>query len=88
MNNNLEDLMYKAGLTAQGCWDSMDQYDRDSIMKLTELVVEDCIKLIKESGKQCKHTTFDKSIVDCTKRSAVKLVKQHFCINDHKETTC
>ena len=27
MNNKLEDLMYQAGLTAQGCWDEMDSYD-------------------------------------------------------------
>ena len=31
-NEQLEDLMYRAGLTAQGCWDSMDQYDREAIM--------------------------------------------------------
>ena len=38
MNEKLEDLMYRAGLTAQGCWDSMDQYDREAIMDFAKLV--------------------------------------------------
>lgn len=43
-NDKLEDLMYQSGLTAQGCWDEMDEYDREAIIKLAELVKEDTIK--------------------------------------------
>ncbi|MDC3266509.1 hypothetical protein OAU13_01140 [bacterium] len=46
MNEKLEDLMYRAGLTAQGCWDSMDQYDREAIEKFAELIVEECMNAI------------------------------------------
>jgi TRAP-type C4-dicarboxylate transport system substrate-binding protein len=38
----MEDLMYKAGLTAQGCWDEMDSYDRQAIEKFAELIVKEC----------------------------------------------
>ena len=48
MNEKLEDLMYRAGLTAQGCWDSMDQYDREAIEKFAELIVRECAKLADE----------------------------------------
>jgi hypothetical protein len=48
-NEQLEDLMYRAGLTAQGCWDSMDQYDREAIMDFAKLVAaaerEACAKV-------------------------------------------
>jgi hypothetical protein len=44
MNNRLEDLMYQAGLTAQGCWDEMDGYDHTAIEKFAELIVQECIK--------------------------------------------
>jgi hypothetical protein len=27
-----DDLMYEAGLTAQGCWDEMDDYDKEAIL--------------------------------------------------------
>ena len=39
-NEQLEDLMYRAGLTAQGCWDSMDQYAREAILDFAKLVAE------------------------------------------------
>jgi len=44
MNNKLQDLMYQAGLTAQGCWDEMDGYDHEAIEKFAELIVQECIK--------------------------------------------
>ena len=37
--------MYRAGLTAQGCWDEMDAYDRKAIMTLAELIVKECSEL-------------------------------------------
>lgn len=42
MNERINDLMYHAGLTAQGCWDSMDDYDRAAILKFAELIVRQC----------------------------------------------
>ena len=48
MNEKLEDLMYRAGLTAQGCWDSIDQYNREAIEKFAELIVRECAKLADE----------------------------------------
>jgi hypothetical protein len=41
MNERIGDLMYRAGLTAQGCWDEMDAYDRKAIMTLAELTVKE-----------------------------------------------
>ena len=43
MNRKLEELMYQAGLTAQGCWDEMDRYDHEAIEKFAELIVQECI---------------------------------------------
>jgi hypothetical protein len=45
MNDKLDDLMYQAGLTAQGCWDHMDDYDRAAILKFAELIVRECANL-------------------------------------------
>lgn len=42
MNDGFDKLMYEVGLTAQGCWDEMDEYDRAAIMKFAELIVEEC----------------------------------------------
>lgn len=45
MNKRIEDLMYQAGLTAQGCWDEMDPYDRDAVLNLVESVVRECAQV-------------------------------------------
>ena len=42
MNQKIQDLMYHSGLTAQGCWDEMDEYDKQAIEKFAELIVREC----------------------------------------------
>lgn len=49
MNEQINDLMYRAGLTAQGCWDSLDSYDRKAILKFAELIIEESIKVMMEN---------------------------------------
>lgn len=46
--NKFDDIMYRAGLTAQGCWDQMDEYDKAAIITFGELIVEECIAVIRE----------------------------------------
>jgi ribulose 1,5-bisphosphate carboxylase large subunit-like protein len=41
-NQRIEDLMYHAGLTAQGCWDEMDDYAKQAIERFAELIVKEC----------------------------------------------
>jgi len=43
VSDKLSQLMYDAGLTAQGAWDSMDQYQCDAVMKFAELIIKECV---------------------------------------------
>ena len=52
MNQKIQDLMYHSGLTAQGCWDEMDEYDRKAIEKFAELIVKECIQVLDPGGHQ------------------------------------
>jgi len=52
MNEQIEKLMYHAGLTAQGCWDEMDEYDRKAIEKFAELIVKECIQVLDPGEHQ------------------------------------
>lgn len=45
MNQRFDDLLYEAGLTAQGCWDQMDDYDRAAVMKFAQLIVRECAEV-------------------------------------------
>jgi hypothetical protein len=42
MNEQFEHLIYLSGLTAQGCWDELDEYTQQGIEKFAELIVREC----------------------------------------------
>lgn len=48
MNERFESLMYHAGMTAQGCWDEMDGYQREAIERFAELIVRECIDIAQD----------------------------------------
>lgn len=69
-NNNINDLMYRAGLTAQGCWDQMDDYDRQAIEIFAELIIKECASIVDNHGRWI---LYDKL--------AVK-IKEHFGVEE------
>jgi hypothetical protein len=44
VNDQLENLLYQSGLTAQGCWDELDDYAKQGIEKFAELIVRECME--------------------------------------------
>ena len=70
MNQRLEDLMYQAGLTAQGSWDSMDPYDQQAIERFAELIVQECVRYFNEDYER----DFDSPWREDLSRG----IKQHF----------
>jgi hypothetical protein len=74
MNERIGDLMYRAGLTAQGCWDEMDAYDRKAIMTLAELIVQECATVAY--NKQYKHSAAH------TRGDCAEAIKKHFGVEE------
>lgn len=72
MNDQLENLMYQAGLTAQGCWNEMDDYDKEAIKRFAELIIEECALVANEHVEECEGTNYGVGHV----------LKRHFGIND------
>ena len=68
MNERLESLMYLAGLTAQGCWDEMDAYDRQAIEKFAKLIVRECANIVNSLEQY-------EGQGDC---STAEYIKEHF----------
>lgn len=54
MNERFEHLMYQAGMTAQGCWDAMDSYQREAIEKFAQLIVKECAAIADINALQWK----------------------------------
>lgn len=67
MNNNFEELMYNAGLTAQGCMDRMDQYDKEAIERFGTMIAQRCVDI-------CENGTTTQT----TSNGAATLIKLHF----------
>ena len=44
MEIKFDELMYHSGLTAQGCWDEMDDYAREAINRYANLLVAECAR--------------------------------------------
>ena len=47
MNERIEHCLYQAGLTAQGCWDELDDYTKKGIEKFAELLIDDIAQKLK-----------------------------------------
>ena len=64
MNKKFDDLMYQAGLTADGCWFEFDNYDQMAIMKFAELIVQECIKIVEAEAAQYSEPTWAVELVN------------------------
>ncbi len=73
MNDNFENLLYAAGLTAQGCWDELDEYDQEAIIQFGRLVIQDCIKVIHQQEQIPRGFFYPKSA-----HVNELAIKQHF----------
>jgi hypothetical protein len=63
MNERIDHCLYEAGLTAQGCWDELDDYAKTGIEKFAELIVRECAKVSEDDitdGDACCTNTADR----------------------------
>ena len=52
MNELIEHCLYESGLTAQGCWDELDDYAKESIERFAELIVRECADIADRESSQ------------------------------------
>jgi hypothetical protein len=43
MDELIEHCMYESGLTAQGCWDELDDYAKEAILRFAELLLREAV---------------------------------------------
>lgn len=52
--NDYDQVLYDSGLIAQGCWDEMDLYAKNAILKAFDLIVkqerEEIVQAIRARG--------------------------------------
>jgi hypothetical protein len=43
MDELIEHCLYESGLTAHGCWDELDEYAKEAILRFGELLLRDAV---------------------------------------------
>lgn len=80
MNKQFEKLMYDAGMTAQGCWDELDSYQREAIEKLAELIVGECMRMCDVAAIGYESHNHFKEANGCY--SAKEYIEEHFGVEE------
>ena len=75
--NKMDDLLYESGLTAQGCWDELDNYAKECIIKFGELIVNETMNVL---GSQMGKHGVDLSNLP-TWYKCMEKTEEHFGIN-------
>jgi len=79
MDSKIDDLMYQSGLTASGCWDHMDSYDKEAIEKFGKLIIKECITVIENLSPGYKD--YRDQIENAFRVDCIEEIKQHFLDN-------
>lgn len=79
MNEKMSDLMYRAGLTAQGCWDQLDDYDRKAIERFGNLVLQEVLLSLEPNPyeKEIEHRVDQAFYAKCE-----HIIKKHFGLDN------
>lgn len=81
MNKRIEQCLYQAGLTAQGCWDELGTYEQQAIEKFAELIIKDVILEIANANTQhCALTTYDLGMASCVESKITNHLYNTFSI--------
>lgn len=63
-NDIIEQLLYGSGLTAQGCWDELDQYAREAIIRVIKMTVKDCAHRVNDYARSTGYTDHARMLCD------------------------
>jgi len=62
MNERIEHCLYHAGLTAQGCWDELDDYAKEGIEKFAQLIVAECLGIVHDAERGGSNEIWDNAV--------------------------
>lgn len=77
MNQRIEHCLYQAGLTAQGCWDELDDYAKEGIEKFAKLIVRECANHCDLLLDHKISSEWSRGTHDCS-----RAIKKHFGVEE------
>ena len=85
MNKRIEDLMYHSGLTAQGCWDEMDDYDKQAIEKFALLIATECISVVATLSPDYPLRYKNNLLIEINHRYQIEELFRGDCVEEIKQ---
>ena len=82
LTDSMERLMYESGLTAQGCWDEMDDYDQQAIIRFARLIVKECLDIALEVRGEPATDTHYVIGYDRACEKMIDGIKEHFGVEE------
>ena len=83
MNDQIKEFAIKANPSSKEIYDVADAWpyncaawSGEDVANLVNLVVEECIDAVKNTPTHCAYTTYDLTIVNCTKNLSVNTIKE------------
>lgn len=76
MNEIIEHCMYESGLTADGCWNELDDYAKESIERFAELIVQECAELCERIGT-VPYSGISPEYAECSRE-----IQKHFGVEE------
>jgi len=77
MNNRIKELAIQAGYNP--VWntkaDREEYFDKDVF---AELLLAECLDVVRNTPRHCARTTYDLDTVECTIENSVQALKNHF----------
>ena len=72
MKNKIKELALEAGGS------TYPEVGGRILERFAELMLEECVIAIKNTGTQCAYTTHDAGVVQCTIQKSVDALRDHF----------
>jgi len=83
MNQRFEHCLYQAGLTAQGCWDEMDDYAKKGIEKFAELIIQECLLALEPNWYASE---IEYNVEQRLYQRSANIIKRHFGVEDERKS--
>jgi len=82
MNERIEHCLYQAGLTAQGCWDELDDYTKQGIEKFAQLIVRECRDIVEQDMKLAHIQMIPLTLEKYANGRLKEKIKEHFGVEE------
>lgn len=94
MNNKIKQIAVEINPASKEIYNGEWEYNcaawsGEDLTNFANRIINECIDIVKSSGKRCTATTFDLSLANCVRHDTIKTIRAEFNLkenlNDYNE---